>query len=210
MVSGPESGGTLLARKKTITHGQILAAAYGLVVEEGFKSFTARNVAKRMGCSTQPIYLEFRNMEDLKLAVMDEIKATLASKIARRFTTDPVVDLGLAYINFALENPVLYRAVFVEDHFGVTDMREYAMTTAMKRLDTYALAEPLTDAEKRNTIMGLWIVATGIANLMAPGFIDITREQMIDILKAVIQDFIINKRFSKDAVAVCLAHSIAG
>ncbi|MGY0396223.1 TetR/AcrR family transcriptional regulator, partial [Lacticaseibacillus paracasei] len=54
------------------------------------------------------------------------------------------------------------------------------------------------EAQLRNTICGVWIVATGIANLMAPGFIDITRDQMVDILTAVTQDFIVNGRFSDD------------
>lgn len=187
-----------MARKKTITHDQILNAAYDLVVEQGFKSFTARNIAKKMNCSTQPIYLEFKNMAELKQAVMDRIKELLSLKMAKHFTNDPVVDLGLAYINFALENRSLYRAVFVEDHFGVDEMREYAMSTAMRVFDSYEPAQHLNEAQLRNTICGVWIVATGIANLMAPGFIDITRDQMVDILTAVTQDFIVNGRFSDD------------
>ncbi|MFD1393287.1 TetR/AcrR family transcriptional regulator [Lacticaseibacillus jixianensis] len=193
-----------MARKKTITRDQILSAAYALVVEEGFKHFTARNIARRMGCSTQPIYLEFTNMADLKQAVLDEIKDTLSTKMSRRFTTDPIVDLGLAYINFALDNRALYRAVFIEDHFGVEEMREFAFNTAFERLERYAPAEAISEEQKRNTISGLWIVATGIANLMAPNFIDISREQMIDILQAVVHDFIVNKRFGPDAVKMDL------
>lgn len=199
-----------MARKKTITRDQILGAAYDLVVEEGFKSFTARNIAKRMGCSTQPIYLEFQSMGDLKESVLTEIKTTLKTKMARRYTEDPIVDLGLAYINFALENRPLYRAVFVEDHFGVENMREYAMTTAAERLRGYEPAREISKAQQRNTISGLWIVATGIANLMAPGFINISREQMIDILKAVIHDFIVNGRFSDSATMIDLKEELAG
>lgn len=198
-----------MARKKTITKDQIFTAAYDLVVEEGFRSFTARNIARRMNCSTQPLYLEFKSMGELKQAVMAEIKTTLETKMGKRFTDDPIVDLGLAYINFALENRQLYRAVFVEDHFGVEEMREYAILTALRRLQAYAPAAHITEAQQRNTISGLWIVATGIANLMAPGFIDITREQMIDILKAVIRDFIVNGRFSDEATVVDLARELA-
>ena len=77
-----------MARKKTITHDQILNAAYDLVVEQGFKSFTARNIAKKMNCSTQPIYLEFKNMAELKQAVMDRIKELLALKMAN---TTPMI-----------------------------------------------------------------------------------------------------------------------
>ncbi len=56
----------VLMRRKVYTKDQILKAAYDVVAKEGFKGFTARNIAKKMGISTQPIYLEFKNMEDLK------------------------------------------------------------------------------------------------------------------------------------------------
>ena len=42
-------------------------------------------------------------MAELKQAVMDRIKELLSLKMAKHFTNDPVVDLGLAYINFALK-----------------------------------------------------------------------------------------------------------
>ncbi|WP_049218827.1 TetR/AcrR family transcriptional regulator, partial [Enterococcus avium] len=53
-------------RRKVYTKDQILKAAYEVVENEGFSGFTARNIAKKMGISTQPIYLEFKNMSDLK------------------------------------------------------------------------------------------------------------------------------------------------
>ncbi len=42
-------------RRKVYTKDQILKAAYDVVAKEGFKGFTARNIAKKMGISTQPI-----------------------------------------------------------------------------------------------------------------------------------------------------------
>jgi sialic acid synthase SpsE len=59
-----------MARRKTITREQILEASYELVSVDGFAHFTARNIANKIGCSTQPIYLEFKNMGELK----DEIE----------------------------------------------------------------------------------------------------------------------------------------
>mgnify|MGYP002128688326 CR=1 FL=1 len=55
-----------MARRKTITRDQILTAAHQVISEKGFSHFTARNIATQMNCSTQPIYLEFKNMNDLK------------------------------------------------------------------------------------------------------------------------------------------------
>jgi AcrR family transcriptional regulator len=62
-----------MARKKTITRDQILNAAYEVVAKEGFSRFTARNIAAKMKCSTQPIYLEFKNMDELKKVLVKEI-----------------------------------------------------------------------------------------------------------------------------------------
>ncbi|WP_225046948.1 TetR/AcrR family transcriptional regulator [Lacticaseibacillus kribbianus] len=198
-----------MARKKTITRDQILTAAYELVVEEGFKKFTARNIARRMACSTQPIYLEFANMAELRQAVVDQIKQTLDTKMSRRYTTDPIVDLGLAYINFALDNQALYKAVFVEDHFGVAAMRGYALDHAVARLGDYPPAAGLSNAQRQNTVTGVWIVATGIANLVAAGFIDLSPEQMIAMLRAVTCDFITNDRFAEQAVNIDLDAGVA-
>jgi AcrR family transcriptional regulator len=186
-----------MARKKTITRDHILNAAYNLVIAEGFKRFTARNIAASMGCSTQPIYLEFANMADLRQAVVDRIKSELTERFQKTNTDDPLIDMALTYIDFAIENNSLYQSVFVEDHLGVDDMRQFAMSAALKRLDKYDSVKNLTETQKNNVITGAWIVATGIADLMSAGFIHISHAQMIDILQSVLKDFIENKRFSE-------------
>lgn len=191
-----------MSRTKSITEKQILNTAYDLVVDGGFKNFTARNIARVLGCSTQPIYLEFSSMGRLKVAVMEKIKQELVRKLSKRYTLDPVVDLGLAYINFALGSSRLYHAVFIEDHFGVEEMRDFAMETALKRFDDYAPAAKIPLEQRRNALMGLWIVATGISNLQAAGYVTLSREQMTDILQAVVQDFMLNGRFTQNAKAL--------
>ena len=47
----------------------IINAAVDVLRESGAAALNARNVAKKLGCSTQPIYLCFQNMEDLKAAM---------------------------------------------------------------------------------------------------------------------------------------------
>ncbi|WP_336402199.1 TetR/AcrR family transcriptional regulator [Lacticaseibacillus pabuli] len=186
-----------MARHKTITREQILESAYRLVVEQGFKRFTARNIAAEIGCSTQPIYLEFSNMAELREAVMDRIKQELTDNFDKVYTNDPVIDLALTYIDFASENRNLYQAVFVEDHFGVDDMRAFAISSAMNRLDQHPEIGNLTQMQKANVISGLWIVATGIADLMTSGFITLSHAQMVDILEIVESELINNDKLSE-------------
>lgn len=185
-----------MARHKTITRDQILESAYMLVVEQGFKRFTARNIAAAIGCSTQPIYLEFSNMAELREAVMDRIKQELTDKFDKVYTNDKVIDLALTYIDFAIEHHNLYQAVFVEDHFGVDDMRAFAISAAMRRLEGYDKLGQLTQTQKSNVITGLWIVATGIADLMTSGFISMSHAQMVDILQIVVSELVNNDQLS--------------
>ena len=91
-----------MARKKTILKSQILETAYQVVKTEGFEGFTARNIAKKMDCSTQPIYLEFKNMDDLKQELVVKIKTYIDETIYKNERTeDPLLNMCLNYIYFA-------------------------------------------------------------------------------------------------------------
>lgn len=50
--------------KQTITKERILESAYEVVAEKGLQQITARNVAEKLRCSTQPIYWYFTNKQD--------------------------------------------------------------------------------------------------------------------------------------------------
>lgn len=188
-----------MARHKTFTREAIFDVSYTLVVEEGFDKFTARNIAAKMGCSTQPIYLEFDSMAELREAVMDRIKAELAERFAKVYTSDPVIDMALTYIDFALDDSHLYEAVFVDDHFGVDDLKQFAMSAAMNRFEQKADSSAMTTQQKQNVITGVWVVATGIADLMSSQFIDFTRQQQINILRAAMSTFAADETLTGDA-----------
>ena len=51
---------------KKVTKDDIVNAAFEVMRDGGFGSVNARSVAKKLGCSTQPIYLSFQSMDELK------------------------------------------------------------------------------------------------------------------------------------------------
>lgn len=53
-------------RQKRYDKSFILNGAYKLVKKKGFSSLTARDIAKELYISTQPIYIEFKNMKALR------------------------------------------------------------------------------------------------------------------------------------------------
>src|SRR5699024_4075093 len=112
-------------RRKVYTKDYILRAAYELVEKEGFMNFTARNVAKKMGVSTQPIYLEFENMQDLKTTLIEDIFTELKQSIfVQEHTGDKLVDICINYIDFSQKKPKLFISLFVDEYGGGKQMYE--------------------------------------------------------------------------------------
>ena len=113
------------ANKKT-TREDIINAAFEVLRENGFSAVNARNVAKKLGCSTQPIYFSFQNMNELKseltkcaikehrIRVMDSIRKNNGSH--SRYS-----DFGIGFIRFAEQEKQLFRWLYLED--GQADKR---------------------------------------------------------------------------------------
>ena len=55
-----------MARKEQISKQMILDGAFELVREQGIEMLTARKLAERLNCSTQPIFRVYENMDALK------------------------------------------------------------------------------------------------------------------------------------------------
>src|SRR2546423_12613485 len=103
----------------------LIAAAARLVATEGPGALTLRRVTEEVGTATMAIYTHFGGMPELRHAVRREGFARLAGRVARvKRTDDPVADvvvLGFAYYQNAVENPELYRVMFMEQPIDAAD-----------------------------------------------------------------------------------------
>ena len=60
----------LMPAVRKVSKEQIIDAAVEVLRDDGFSAINARSVAKKLGCSTQPIYFSFKNMDELKAALI--------------------------------------------------------------------------------------------------------------------------------------------
>lgn len=161
-----------MARKKTILKSHILDTAYEVVKTEGFEGFTARNIAKTMNCSTQPIYLEFKNMDDLKNELFAKVKDYLVETVfQKKRTDDAVLNTCLNYIHFAKEEPVFFRALFLGDELGADRMYALPFEAMLAAFEQEAKTKGLSKAEKKQAFEKIWIVVYGTAALVSQGLI---------------------------------------
>ena len=93
-----------------ITREMIVDAALEVVRQSGLENVNARTVAKELGCSTQPVMYRFATVEELKRAAYARLDrmhtAYLLSVPPER---DPLPEIGLNYIRFAVEEPNWFR-----------------------------------------------------------------------------------------------------
>lgn len=155
-----------MARKKTITKEQILSAAYEVATTEGFSRFTARNIANKMNCSTQPIYLEFKNMDDLKRALFVQIYDYLKYEVFPVVHTgNTIIDLAYNYIHFANREKKLYSSLYLEEYGGGKEMQAFSYNYFVQMVKDDPQYACLSDEQIESLHNGTWIIATGIAAL---------------------------------------------
>ncbi len=87
--------------------------------EEGLTSLRARPLAQEAGCAVGAIYNVFDDMTGLTLAVNGRTFRRLGAHVSEAVETkggsdptDRLVTMALAYLQFASENPLLWRALF--------------------------------------------------------------------------------------------------
>lgn len=186
-----------MARKKEIDKQRILDAAYKLAVRGGIESLTARNIAKAVNCSTQPIYLEFENMQDLRNQVLARISDELKSNtLQQNFTGEPLIDLDLSYLYFAKEHVDLFRAMFVDSKFGNQMIVDTLMGLGIEKFKQQFDAEQYSDERLKHIVIANWIAATGLATLLINKMANFTQAQMVSVLKAQIHDAMLNDRLT--------------
>lgn len=106
-----------MARKESITMQDILDTAFNMTREEGFSNVTARKVAAKAGCSTQPIFRVYKNMEELWAAVYEKAVGFFRDyyDLYPRMGNAPFSNLGMAYIAFAREEKHLFQLLFLSE-----------------------------------------------------------------------------------------------
>ena len=154
----------------------LLENAARLIATEGPAGLTLRRLADEVGTSTMAIYTHFGGMQNLRQEVrregFDRLRAHLA---AVRPTSDPLADLargGWAYHDNALENPNLYRAMFMDPDLAGPEIGLDTFDRLVAGVRRCVEAGRFSPADPNTLALQLWSALHGVIALQLSGLLD--------------------------------------
>jgi AcrR family transcriptional regulator len=179
-----------------ISKEDILQAAFQLIRDSGVESLNARNVAYALHCSTQPIFSYYSNMAELKADaydMADRYHSDCLNKV--KVDDDYFLNIGLAYIDFALEEPNLFRFLFLSDGFEGKKLDEIITEAGVE--DAICEISKVTDVGNDGAsrlFTDMWLYAHGIASMLAANRIEIDRSEIEAMLRNMFAVFTGNQK----------------
>ena len=155
--------------KKQITKAMILSAALELLRGGGIGAVQVKALARELNCSTQPIYLSFESMGQLRAELsslaLGEFVRTIGAHGAQ-------ADLyGLAYIRFAQQEKNLFQFLFMRQN-AYQELRESLLPIMQSSIARLMERYQIGWEEAHYFHDQLWVHTHGIAAMIATGFCD--------------------------------------
>ena len=181
-----------MPRKVTITRQMIFDAAFELLRTEGVENVTARKLAVKIGCSTQPIFRVYEGMEQLNgelfICAMEFFDAYYV-RFPKKSTV-PFVNLGMAYIKFAIQEPKLFYVLFLQKERQGKQLYEIlnGKTEAVKM--EFLQASRNCAKNPGDLFTKMWIFIHGAACMTITGDYDLNENDTIQLLEDVCKSFL--------------------
>ena len=159
----------------------IIDAAYEITREKGFKAVTAREIARRLHCSTSPIFTVYKDMDELKKDVCDKAQASFDAYMAKADEYTPQFkQQGILLIQFAKDEPEIFKLV----HSGFTDqpldiMEVFDKVMQPEELSIIQKEYGLDEEEAYFLYRHVWVMTYGVAALAGNGQYVLTEEEII-------------------------------
>ena len=103
--------------KAKYSREEIIEIAFQMARENGIESVVARELGKRMGTSSSPIFTAFKNMEELHIEVRKMAMKEFESYVSDAVNFTPAFKhVGERMIQFAATEPKLFQLLYMKEH----------------------------------------------------------------------------------------------
>lgn len=183
--------------KIKFTKEQIIDAAFEIAKTEGIDGITMRKIAQKMGSSVAPIYVNFKNINELIEALMERIISISQQLFIEENTGNPFYDIGRASLRFAIEYSVLFRDLVMKNNNYIKDYNEIMIPALIKEMKKDPELECFKEDELKTILLKMRIFQLGLSVMAANGLLpkDYEEQDLMDILSSTANDIILSAKF---------------
>ncbi len=179
-----------------VSKEMILKVGLEIIKKEGIESLNVRKLAKNLNCSTQPIMYHYKNMNLLKedlYKITENYHGEFLMK--QNENVNPLLNIGIQYINFAVKESNLFKFIFQSDKFSNFDFKDLISNNENDISFIFEIIEKevgITKEQARETFEKLFITAHGLASLYANNSMKYDESYCEKILQDIFLESIMN------------------
>lgn len=170
--------------KNKVTKEQLIDVAFNIAASDGFSAITIRRVAQALKCSIAPIYVNFKDVEELKLSVFDKIHNINKKILSEQNSGDRFLDIGITNIKFAKQYPQLFKDFFFNSQSLYQEKNKGIENDFIEEMKKNDELSTISEDELRILLLKMKIFQAGLSVFAANNsfFNILTEENMIKML----------------------------
>ncbi|MBR0599809.1 TetR/AcrR family transcriptional regulator [Sinanaerobacter chloroacetimidivorans] len=184
---------------------ELIEAGIQLINQDGAENFSLRKVAMKCKVSHAAPYKHFKNKEQLlsemKNFVISKFMDNLEAVVPSHESSSILVDLGIAYIGFFIDNPQYFYFLFSQEVFdlkitvtdgGLTHSDFGPFELFRKTAEEYMTKVELNQSSFSRNIITMWAAVHGLASIFATKHVEYSGDRNVFIREILEQNIVLN------------------
>lgn len=172
--------------KPKFTKEEVAQEALAIVKEQGVSALTARELGKRLGSSSSPIFTIFANMKEVKWAARELALREFEEYIGDFRDYSPAFKrIGMLMVSYAIHQPELYKLLFMQEYHEGQSINDIIGQLGNLANTSIALIQQdydMNEKDARLLFEHMWIHTFGMGALCAMKVCDFNEEEVAEKL----------------------------
>ena len=174
-----------MARTTKFSKEDILEKSVEFIKEQGYSKLTVRELAKYIGCSTQPIFKNYANFdkykEDLKFYLRKDYSSFIYKYIDDK---DYLYTISYAYAFYAKKEPNVFFSLFMADLAGSRTVDEVLNTDRnIETIEAMVKQYKISLEDAKRIYREVRFYTHGIATQLCVNSIKLTDKEIKDLIR---------------------------
>ncbi len=178
-----------MSRKEKFLKDDLVSGGVEFIRTYGIEQLNVRDLAKFIGCSTQPIFRNYANIDEYKLELKSAMRQDYKTFIYNRVDKDKyLLTISYAYALYARNEPNIFRALFITSLAGTRTVEEVINSPWNRETIEFTMKNfniGMIEAEKLYSDVRFYV--HGIATQLSCESIKLTDDELYELIDNIIK-----------------------